>query len=59
MSTMSHSHGDGHHHHHGPGADHDHTHEPYDGPGSFLARELPIVSRRQWTERAFTIGIGG
>ncbi|CAZ84139.1 unnamed protein product [Tuber melanosporum] len=39
--------------------DHGHEHEILDGPGSYLARELPIVEGRNWEDRAFTIGIGG
>ena len=38
---------------------HGHEHEILDGPGSYLARELPIVEGRNWDDRAFTIGIGG
>lgn len=40
-------------------AEHGHTHEIYDGPGSYMARELPLNDRRDWADRAFTIGIGG
>ena len=36
---------------------HDHTHEPWDGPGTFDAREA--VQRRDFSARAFTVGIGG
>jgi len=39
--------------------EHGHSHEILDGPGSFLARELPIVEGRDFKERAFTVGIGG
>ncbi|EFX06456.1 urease accessory protein ureg [Grosmannia clavigera kw1407] len=39
--------------------EHGHSHEILDGPGSFLAREMPIIDGRNWEERAFTIGIGG
>lgn len=63
---MSHSHD---HDHGAPGhshesatfnaAEHGHSHEILDGPGSYLGREMPIVEGRDWTERAFTIGIGG
>lgn len=43
-----------------PGAaEHGHTHEAYDGPGSFLGRERPLIQKRDWRERAFTVGIGG
>ena len=38
---------------------HGHTHEIYNGPGSYLDREMPIVAGRDFTDRAFTIGIGG
>jgi urease accessory protein len=59
---MSHSHS-----HDGPAHSHDgfnaqehgHSHEILDGPGSYLGREMPIVEGRDWSERAFTIGIGG
>ncbi|TGZ81253.1 urease accessory protein UreG [Ascodesmis nigricans] len=47
-----------HPHSHGA-ADHGHTHEILTGPGSFLAREPPIVEGRNWADRAFTVGIGG
>jgi urease accessory protein len=40
-------------------AEHGHSHEILDGPGSYLARELPIVEGRDFNERAFTVGIGG
>lgn len=40
-------------------AEHGHSHEILDGPGSYLGREMPIVEGRNWSERAFTIGIGG
>ncbi|KAI9737234.1 MAG: hypothetical protein M1818_005766 [Claussenomyces sp. TS43310] len=60
---MSHSHshdGSGHSHgHDGPAADHGHTHEILDGPGSYMGREMPIIEGRDWSERAFTVGIGG
>jgi urease accessory protein len=65
---MSHSHD--HDHDHGShshshdsttfnAAEHGHSHEILDGPGSYLGREMPIVEGRDWSERAFTIGIGG
>ncbi|KIW01065.1 urease accessory protein G [Verruconis gallopava] len=54
---VSHSH-DGHSHSH-EGVEHGHTHEILDGPGSFLGREMPIVEGRNFSERAFTVGIGG
>jgi len=40
-------------HHHG----HGHTHEHLDHPGHYHAREKPL--KRDFTERAFTVGIGG
>lgn len=55
---MSHSH-DGAHSHSHDAVDHGHTHEILDGPGSFLGREMPIVDGRDFSERAFTVGIGG
>jgi len=57
---MSHSHDGGHSHSHdNHTADHGHTHEILDGPGSYMGRELPISEGRDWSERAFTVGIGG
>ena len=47
------------HAHDAPGGDHGHTHEQYNGPGSYMGREMPIIEGRNWNERAFTIGIGG
>lgn len=46
-----------HHHHHDHHHDHGHTHEVMDHPGFFAERETPID--RDFTERAFTVGIGG
>jgi urease accessory protein len=40
-------------------ADHGHSHEVLDGPGSYMGREMPIIDGRDWSERAFTVGIGG
>src|SRR5277367_4843002 len=63
---MSHSHSYEHDHPHShshdhdhPAADHGHTHEILDGPGSYMGREMPIIEGRIWSERAFTVGIGG
>ena len=39
--------------------EHGHSHEILDGPGSYTDREMPIIEGRDWTERAFTVGIGG
>lgn len=66
-TTHSHSHdpSDSHSHSHGNGlstltpTNHGHTHEILSGPGSFQNRELPLIENRDWTDRAFTIGIGG
>ncbi|ETS79056.1 urease accessory protein ureG-like protein [Pestalotiopsis fici W106-1] len=60
---MAHTHshdGIGGHSHDGfSAADHGHSHEILDGPGSYIGREMPIVEGREWSERAFTVGIGG
>ncbi|KAL9012599.1 MAG: hypothetical protein Q9173_002641 [Seirophora scorigena] len=40
-------------------AEHGHSHDILDGPGSYASREMPIIAGRDWTERAFTVGIGG
>ncbi|KAH6657697.1 urease accessory protein UreG [Truncatella angustata] len=63
---MSHAHSHdgigGHSHSHDGGfnaQEHGHSHEILDGPGSYLGREMPIVEGRDWSERAFTVGIGG
>ena len=40
-------------------AEHGHSHDILDGPGSYMGREMPIIEGRDWTERAFTVGIGG
>lgn len=62
-ATMSHSHdGSAPHSHSHEGfsaAEHGHSHEILDGPGSYLGREMPITEGRDWSDRAFTIGIGG
>lgn len=52
MHTHTH---DGHSHSHDH--DHGHTHEHLDHPGHFKERETPL--ERDFSERAFTIGIGG
>ncbi|KAI8364931.1 urease accessory protein UreG [Blakeslea trispora] len=56
-----HDHGDGHVHSHG-GHDahgHGHTHEQMDSPGLYQERPKAIYDNRDWSERAFTVGIGG
>lgn len=58
---MSHSHeGVSHAHEGGFNAqEHGHSHEILHGPGSYVGREMPIVEGREWSDRAFTVGIGG
>lgn len=51
-----HSHDHKHDHSHGHG--HGHTHDRMDSPGSFPHRDPP-KSDRDFTKRAFTVGIGG
>jgi hypothetical protein len=61
-SIMAHLHshdGGPSHSHDQPAADHGHTHEILNGPGSYMGREPPIIEGRNWSERAFTVGIGG
>jgi len=41
------------HEHHG----HSHTHDAMDHPGHFHERDMPLA--RDFTERAFTVGVGG
>ncbi|KAI9481588.1 MAG: urease accessory protein UreG [Benjaminiella poitrasii] len=57
----AHDHGDGHvHTHAGHDAhDHGHTHEQLDHPGLYQERPKAIYKDRDWSERAFTVGIGG
>jgi urease accessory protein len=43
------------HHHHSH--EHDHTHEHRDHPGHFHDRDLPL--HRDFSQRAFTVGVGG
>ena len=38
---------------------HGHTHEHLDDAGKFSERDMPDYSGRNFTERGFTIGIGG
>lgn len=60
MATHSHDGGPSHAAHSlDPTNGHGHTHDVLDGPGSYLQREMPIVHGRDFTDRAFTIGIGG
>mmetsp|Transcript_47847 Transcript_47847/g.126922 ORF Transcript_47847/g.126922 Transcript_47847/m.126922 type:complete len:297 (-) Transcript_47847:76-966(-) len=50
--------GNGHGHGH-EGHGHGHTHEHMSDAGKFDDREPPLVQTRDFSERAFTIGIGG
>ncbi|KIV97795.1 urease accessory protein UreG [Exophiala mesophila] len=64
MATHSHDGGAAHSHDHSHDHStqlppHGHTHEIYNGPGSYLEREMPIVDGRDFADRAFTVGIGG
>jgi urease accessory protein len=53
----SHAHDHGHDHGHSHGHGHGHTHETLEHPGHFHEREVPID--RDFSQRAFTVGIGG
>jgi len=53
----SHAHDHGYDHDHDHGHDHGHTHEHYTHPGQFHRRSQP--RRRDYHNRAFTVGIGG
>ncbi|GKZ17665.1 hypothetical protein AbraIFM66951_009659 [Aspergillus brasiliensis] len=57
--SHSHSHDNDVSHSHDDFGGHGHSHEILDGPGSYLNREPPLIEERDWTDRAFTIGIGG
>ena len=54
MHSHTHSHPHSHDHDHGPGG---HTHEALDHPGQFHERQQPLD--RDFSQRAFTVGIGG
>ena len=54
-----HSHSHDHDHNGFNAAEHGHSHEILDGPGSYMGREMPIIEGRDWSDRAFTVGIGG
>lgn len=58
--SHDHDHGLGHHHHpgHTHGHDHGHTHEQLEHPGRFDERQT-MIANRDFSRRAFTIGIGG
>jgi len=56
----SHSHdNEGPSHSHDHGGEHGHTHEHYDNAGKYSDRDMPDYTDRNFTERGFTIGIGG
>ena len=57
MSTPTHSHSHSHSHSHGHGHGHGHTHEHMDHPGHFHDRDRPLD--RDFSQRAFTVGVGG
>jgi urease accessory protein len=56
--SHTHEHGGSHSHSHEAG-NHGHTHEIWPSAGSYINREKPIDTGRDWSERAFTVGIGG
>lgn len=39
--------------------EHGHSHEHLEHAGKFAERDMPDYTGRDWTERAFTVGIGG
>lgn len=60
VPSHSHDHGTGATHSHSHDAhEHGHTHEQLDHPGLYEEREKPKYPNRDWSERAFTVGIGG
>ncbi|KAI9865554.1 MAG: hypothetical protein M1824_002294 [Vezdaea acicularis] len=60
MAEHSHDGGPMHTHDHSQTLqEHGHSHEILDGPGSYVNREPPIIEGRDFSQRAFTIGIGG
>ncbi|KAI8995042.1 urease accessory protein UreG [Pilobolus umbonatus] len=56
--SSHHEHSDNHSHDH-HAREHGHTHEQMDSPGRFNDRPKAIYDNRDWSERAFTVGIGG
>jgi urease accessory protein len=56
-NSPAHDHGHSHSHSHSHDHDHGHTHEHMDHPGHFHERDEPL--RRDFTKRAFTVGVGG
>ncbi|BFZ23654.1 hypothetical protein BsWGS_26693 [Bradybaena similaris] len=53
-----HSHEHGHSHDHGHSHEHGHTHEAMENPGTYTGRDMPSY-RNDWSQRAFSVGIGG
>ena len=51
-------HNHSHDHSHDRMIDHDHEHEHMEHPGHFHERELPQL-HRDFTQRSFTVGVGG
>lgn len=49
----------GHGHGHGDGHGHGHVHETLEHAGRWAERENPLWATRDWSHRAFTVGIGG
>lgn len=56
MSGHHHQHGSNHSHSHSH--EHGHSHEPFASAGEFAAREM-LVADRDFSQRSFTVGIGG
>ncbi|KAJ1568614.1 hypothetical protein HK096_005899 [Nowakowskiella sp. JEL0078] len=65
---INHSHDQGHNHSshqhshdkiHELGGDHGHSHEVLTSPGLYQERDMPAFAQRDWSERSFTVGIGG
>ncbi|KAI9306315.1 urease accessory protein UreG [Cunninghamella echinulata] len=56
-ATPAHEHQHSHSHDHTHG--HGHTHEDLDHPGLYEERPKAEYQQRDWSERAFTVGIGG
>ncbi|KAJ1984218.1 hypothetical protein H4R33_004460 [Dimargaris cristalligena] len=57
-TSPGHSHGHSHSHDHQV-IEHGHTHDVLDHPGLYNERDPPRYQQRDWSERAFTVGIGG
>ena len=59
VGADAHAHDHGGHSHSHAANEHGHTHEIMEHPGKFGERDLPNYAHRNWSERAFTVGIGG